>query len=66
MVGLVAPDTLYIGLGDLTAYNGSGVASTPANIVHAGDVLTFTVTAGGGGAGSAAGIVQLALLCNKN
>ena len=56
LLPLTAPDNSY------TDYNG---VNQPASIVHAGDVLTFTVAAGTGGAGSAAGTVELVLYALK-
>ena len=44
---LTAPDNVYIGVNDLVGYGGTGVATTPANIIHAGDTMTFTITASG-------------------
>lgn len=54
--GLVAPDNTYSDI------NG---ATQPATYVHAGDVLTFTVAAGTGGAGSAAGTLEIVLYLLK-
>jgi hypothetical protein len=56
ITGLVAPDNTY------TDLNG---ATQPASYIHAGDVLTFTVAAASGGAGSAAGVVTMTLYCLK-
>lgn len=55
---LTAPDNTYTDL--------NNIASTPASIVHAGDVLSFVVAAAGTGAsvGSAANL-EIALLCVK-
>jgi hypothetical protein len=54
--GLVAPDNTYTDLNGVTQ---------SASFVHAGDVLTFTVAAGTGGAGSAAGVVEIVLYLLK-
>ena len=56
VTGIVAPDNTYTDL--------NGVVQS-AGYVHAGDVLTWTVAAGTGGAGSAAGTVELVLYCLK-
>jgi hypothetical protein len=53
---LVAPDNTYTDLNGVTQ---------AASYIHAGDVLTFTVAAGTGGAGSAAGVVELVLYLLK-
>jgi hypothetical protein len=57
MGSLVAPDNTY------TDFN--GFTGVPANIVHAGDVLTFVVAASGSGLGSTANLA-ISLLCAKN
>ena len=54
--GAVAPDNTY------TDYN--GVAGTPASLVHAGDVLSFVITALGGGIGAAANL-NIELITSK-
>jgi hypothetical protein len=54
--GLVAPDNTYTDINGVTQ---------PASYVHAGDVLTFTIAAGTGGAGSAAGTVEAVLYLLK-
>jgi hypothetical protein len=54
--GAVAPDNTY------TDYN--GVVGTPASVVHAGDVLSFVITAGGSGLGSAANL-NIELIASK-
>jgi hypothetical protein len=58
LFGSVAPDNTY------TDYN--GIANTPASLVHAGDVCSFVITAGGSGAsvGSAANL-QIELITSK-
>lgn len=48
MAAMVAPDNTY------TDYN--GITSTPASLVHAGDVLSFVTTALAGGVGASAGL----------
>lgn len=58
---LVAPDTTYFGVNDLVTYGGTGYASQPANIVHAGDILSFAFN----GSGTAT-TVEFVLLANKN
>lgn len=57
VTALVAPDNTYTDL--------NGFTSTPAKIVHAGDVLTFVVTAAAGGLG-AVGNLEVVLYCAKN
>jgi hypothetical protein len=59
---LKAPDNVYIGINDLAIYGGTGVATTPANIIHAGDTMTFTVTSSGTLSSTA---VLAVLYCNK-
>jgi hypothetical protein len=54
---LTPPDNTY------TDFN--GITGTPASYVHAGDVLTFSLAAGTGGAGSAGGTVEVALYMLK-
>lgn len=54
---LTAPDNTY------TDFN--GISNTPAGFLHAGDVLTFSVAAGTGGAGAAAGSLEIVLYCLK-
>jgi hypothetical protein len=54
---LTPPDNTY------TDYN--GITGTSAGYIHAGDILTFTVAAGTGGAGSAAGTVEIVLFALK-
>lgn len=61
-LALTAPDNVYIGINDLTLYGGTGVATTPANIIHAGDTLTFTITATGSPSTTP---VYAVLYCNK-
>jgi hypothetical protein len=55
--GIVAPDNTYTDL--------NGVVQS-AGYVHAGDVLTWTIAAGTGGAGSAAGTVEAVLYMLKH
>ena len=59
---LTAPDNVYIGINDLALYGGTGVATTPANIIHAGDTVTFTITSSGTLSSTA---VYAVLYCNK-
>jgi hypothetical protein len=56
--GSVAPDNTY------TDYNGA--LATPASLIHAGDVLSFVITAGGASVsvGSAANL-EIELVCSK-
>lgn len=53
---LVQPDNTY------TSFNGD---TASASILHAGDLLTFNMAAGTGGAGSAAGNIVVVLFCQK-
>lgn len=41
---LKAPDNVYFGINDLTTYGGTGYATTPANLIHAGDVISITTS----------------------
>lgn len=54
--GAVAPDNTY------TDYNGA--LATPASLVHAGDVLSFVITALSNGVGAAANL-NIELICSK-
>lgn len=68
---VVAPPTLAVyQMGALTApdntYSDFNGQTQPASLIHAGDILTFSVAAGTGGAGSAAGAVEIILYCQKS